>query len=198
MKVVQNVGLERDEMRGSRILEQFGVVTALLIACAFAILTPPPAFAGTPAGCTDLDGIPEQQAVDFESRIQPIFMNCTGCHGENGSAGLDLRPGEAFGNLVGVESTTNPPQARVQPFEPADSLLLSAVNCTTTGGPSFQMPGTDPGQRALIRDWIAQGALARPAPRSIPVLNPMGIGILVLLFMFVLLISRHRRVRRRA
>ena len=179
-------------------MNQFSIITARLIVIAFWIASALPAIAGTPTGCTDLDGFPEQQAVDFESEIQPILSNCAGCHGENGSAGLDLRPGEAYGNLVGVESTTNPPQPRVAPFDPADSLLLYAVNCSTTGGPSFQMPGTDPGQRALIRDWIAQGALARPAPRSIPVLNPMGIGILVLLFMLVLLFSRHPRVRRRA
>lgn len=179
-------------------MKEFGGVGALITVFAFAILISRPGFAGTPAGCTDLDGFPEQQAVDFESRIQPIFANCTGCHGENGSAGLDLRPGEAFGNLVGVESTTNPPQARVQPFEPGDSLLLSAVNCATTGGPSFQMPGTDPEQRALIRDWIAQGALARPAPRSIPVLNPIGIGVLIGLFVLVLLFGTQIRARRRA
>lgn len=155
------------------------------------------AAAGTPSGCTDLDGFAPQQAVDFESRIQPIFSNCAGCHGENGSAGLDLRPGEAYGNLVGIESTTNPPQARVRPFEPGDSLLLSAVNCAVTGGPSFQMPGTDPGERALIRDWIAQGALERPAPRSIPVMSPIGFGILAVLVMLVPFVSRLQRVRSR-
>jgi hypothetical protein len=179
-------------------LNQFSIISALFIVIAFWIVSALPAFAGTPAGCTDLDGFPEQQAVDFESRIQPIFSVCAGCHGEGGSAGLDLRPGQAYDNLVGVESTTNPPQARVQPFEPGDSLLLSAVNCATTGGPSFQMPGTDPDQRALIRDWIAQGALERPAPLSIPVLNPIGGGIFVVLAMLVLLASKRQRARFRA
>lgn len=177
-------------------LNNIGIAVFFVIAASLASVLP--AYAGAPSGCTDLDGFPQQQAVDFESRIEPIFSVCAGCHGEGGSAGLDLRPGEAYGNLVGVESTTNPPQARVKPFEPSDSLLLFAVNCTTTGGPSFQMPGTDPAQRALIRDWIAQGALARPAPQSIPVLHPIGVGILVALIMIVLLASRRRRVGARA
>ncbi|MBS3743149.1 MAG: hypothetical protein KGY48_02235 [Wenzhouxiangellaceae bacterium] len=145
--------------------------------------------------CTDLDAIPRQPAVDYESRIQPIFTSCTGCHGENGSAGLDLRPGQAYANLVGVESTTSPPQARVEPFEPEDSLLLSAINCAITGGPSFQMPGTDPAQRALIRDWIAQGALERPAARSVPAMHPAGLGILAALMLLVLFATRRQRVR---
>jgi len=183
-------------MERIRTLKQFSI-TAAFIVFAVSIAFGLPAFAGTPAGCTDLDGIPERQAVDFESQVQPIFTNCAGCHGVDGSAGLDLRPGEAYDNLVGVESTTNPPQARVAPFDPADSLLLYAINCSTTGGPSFQMPGTDPDQRALIRDWIAQGALARPVPRSIPGLNPIGTGILVALMMLVLLASGRRRLRSR-
>lgn len=179
-------------------MKQFSVSAAVFTAFVALLTYVAPAVAGTPMNCTDLEGFPEQQAVDFESEIQPIFAACSGCHGEGGSAGLDLRPGEAYGNLVGVVSTTNPPQARVQPFEPADSLLLAAINCAQTGGPVFQMPGTDPDQRALIRDWIAQGALARPAPRSIPVLNPVGTGIFIILIMIVLLVSRRQQARLRA
>lgn len=172
-------------------LRTISAFVVMSVACAMSL----PALGGTPSGCTDLDVFPPQPAVDFTSQIEPIFSGCSGCHGDGGSAGLDLRPGEAYANLVGVESTTNPPQVRVRPFEPDDSLLLAAVNCTTTGGPSFQMPGTDPAQRALIRDWIAQGALARPAPRAIPVLNPVGAAILMALIMLALFVSRLRRVR---
>jgi len=152
-----------------------------------------PAMAGTPSGCTDLDAFPPQPAVAFEAQIEPILSGCTGCHGDGGAAGLDLRPGQAYANLVGVESTTNPPQARVEPFDPADSLLLYAINCSITGGPSFQMPGADPADRALIRDWVAQGALERPAPRSVPAMHPLGAAILAVLMMLVLLSLRSRR-----
>lgn len=180
------------------ILKQFSIVTAAVIVTTAWFAFVSSASAGTPSGCTDLDGFAPRQAVDFESQIQPIFSDCSGCHGENGSAGLDLRPGGAYTNLVGVVSTTNPPQARVQPFEPGDSLLLQAVNCAVTGGPSFQMPGADPAQRALIRDWIAQGALERPAPRSIPVMSPIGLGILATLIMLVLFVSGLRSERSRS
>ncbi len=180
-------------------MKQCNITTAVFIVITlwFAFGSPPVS-AGTPSGCTGLDAFEQQPAVDFASQIEPIFSNCAGCHGAGGSAGLDLRPGEAYVNLVGIESTTNPPQVRVQPFDPDDSLLLYAVNCSTTGGPSFQMPGTDPAERALIRDWIAQGALARPVPRAIPVLNPFGGGILVVLIMLALVASGRQRVRSRA
>lgn len=181
-------------MREKRICRRVSAIVGISIACLFSLQ----AGAGSPSGCTDLDVYPQQPAVDFASQIEPIFSNCAGCHGDGGSAGLDLRPGEAYANLVGVESTTNPPQVRVQPFAPEDSLLLSAVNCATTGGPSFQMPGTNPTQRALIRDWIGQGALQRPVPRSIPVLHPVGSGILFVLILLCVLVFGLRRDRLRA
>lgn len=192
----QSVSRERTRVGKAVTLKQFSTLSAVSMVVALSLAFGSPASAGTPSGCTDIDGFTPQQAVDFDSRIQPIFTNCAGCHGENGSAGLDLRPGQAYANLVGIESTTNPPQARVQPFEPEDSLLLSAVNCAVTGGPSFQMPGTDPAQRALIRDWIAQGARARPAARSVPVLNPLGVALLTALIAVAALAMRFRRSSR--
>lgn len=146
-----------------------------------------------PADCTDLSGFAEVPGVDFESRIQPILDACTGCHGPTGAAGLDLRAGESYANLVGVSATTNPDRLRVEPFEPDDSLLMAAINCETTGGPAFRMPGTTPEQRALIRDWIAQGALPVPAPRAVPAWSPAGIALLIGL---VLLAARRRPQRR--
>lgn len=155
-----------------------------------------PAFAGAPSGCLDLEGIPPQPAVDFESRIQPLFSGCTGCHGIGAVAGLDLRPGEAYANLVGVESTSNSPQLRVQPFEPEQSVLFNAVNCSSPGGPGAQMGNYDPDDRALIRDWIAQGALARPAARPVPAVNSPGSAILISLMLLVLLSTRSGITRR--
>lgn len=150
----------------------------------FACLTSGPLVAGTsPSGCTDLNGFDEVPAVDFGSRIQPILDGCTGCHGASGPAGLDLRAGEAYANLVGVTATTNPDRQRVEPFSPDDSLLMSAINCQVTGGPAFQMPGTDPEDRAMIRDWIAQGALPAPAPRAVPAFSTGGAVTLMLLLL---------------
>lgn len=155
----------------------------LLTACLTTIAAT--AQAGTGAsGCDDLGGIAETPMVDFQSQIQPIFANCTACHNSNGLAGLDLRSGEAYGNLVGVISTTNQNRLRVEAFAPDSSALLLAVNCQSPGGPGFQMGNLAPADRALIRDWIAQGALPEPAgapaePLPIPVDNPWAIAALI-------------------
>lgn len=140
-------------------------------------------------GCDDLSGIPETPAVDFDSQIQAIFDECADCHGESGPAGLDLRAGESYDNLVGVISTTNPSRLRVEPFEPESSALFLAVSCDSPGGPGFRMPGTTLQERALIRDWIAQGAPAEPAggiePLAVPLDARWALGSLVLLLLAI-------------
>lgn len=148
-----------------------------------------------PAGCADLAAVPVTPRVDFARDIQPILDGCTGCHGDGGAAGLDLRPDASYGQLVGVAATTNPGAVRVAPFEPDASVLLTAINCSDPGGPAFQMPGTVPAQRALVRDWIAQGARFRPAPRPVPVLGPVGAGLALLLVALAGVIALRRRVR---
>lgn len=140
-------------------------------------------------GCDDLSGIAETPMVDFESQIQPILNDCTGCHGQNGFAGMDLRPGESYDNLVGIISNTNPARLRVEPFEPTSSALLLAVNCDAPAGPGFQMGNVSEAERALIRDWIAQGALPEPAggpePLAVPIGGPGATGLLALLMMLL-------------
>lgn len=156
---------------------------AHFIVCALALYCGSVVAGTTPSGCEDLSAYGVTPSVDFASQIQPIFDACTGCHGESGAADLDLRPGVSYANLVGVSATTNPARLRVEPFEPDESLLLSAVNCTSTGGPAFQMSGTTPEQRALIRDWIAQGAPLEPAPRAVPAGSKPGLVALIVLLM---------------
>ncbi|NBB92412.1 MAG: hypothetical protein GVY32_04490 [Gammaproteobacteria bacterium] len=149
------------------------------------------ATAGTGAtGCADLSGFAETSQVDYQSQIEPIFASCSGCHGEFGPAGLDLREGEAYANLVGVTSTSNPARQRVEPFEPESSALLLAVNCTSPGGPGFQMGDVALEDRALIRDWIAQGALPEPAgqqppPIGVPADQPWALAVLIALMMLL-------------
>ncbi len=128
----------------------------------------------SPTGCEDLSAFPVTRNVDFEREIQPIFSQCSGCHGENGQAGLDLRPGKAYGNLVGVESTTWPERLRVSAGEPFRSVLFNAVNCSDPYGPRFQMGNVTGTDRALIRDWIAGGAQADAAAVAVPVLDSSG------------------------
>lgn len=171
-------------------------ILAAAVATVGLMMIAAPAQAGAGAtGCDDLGGIPVTPAVDFQSQIQPIFDTCSNCHNENGPAGLDLRAGESYDNLVGVISTTNPARLRVDPFEPEVSALFLAVSCDSPGGPGFRMPGTDLPTRALIRDWIAQGALPEPAgvpePVSVPVNSPWAVGAMITLL--ILLAGLHLR-----
>ncbi len=145
----------------------------------------------TPEGCENLDDFDPVANVDFDTEIQPILDTCTGCHGKNGTAGLDLRPGHAYDNLVEVVATSNPERYRVEPFNPDESNLFLAINCESPGGPGFQMSGTTLDEQALIRDWIDQGALPEgqpeppPPPVSIPVMG--GPGLVLLSFLMALL-----------
>ncbi|MGK7294568.1 MAG: hypothetical protein ACNS61_01920 [Candidatus Wenzhouxiangella sp. M2_3B_020] len=157
-------------------------------------LSPLWAMAGAgPSQCDDLSAFEPTPRVDFEASIQPILSSCTGCHGSGGAAGLDLRAGRAYANLVGVTATTNPQWLRVAPGAPDRSLMLAAINCEVTGGPGFQMPGTEPAQRALIRDWIAQGALRRPAAMPVPTLSGPGLLLAMILALFAGLLALLRR-----
>lgn len=167
-----------------------GLCTVWVVAIVLTLATVAPARAGIgAAGCDDLDAIAETPGINFQSIIQPIFDNtCTGCHGASGPAGLDLRAGESYDELVGTISTTNTSRLRVEAFSPETSALFLAVSCDSPGGPGFRMPGTDPQQRALIRDWIAQGALAEPAAAPEPISVPIdGRWALTLLMMMLLL-----------
>ncbi len=121
-----------------------------------------------PAGCTDLDGIAPVADVDFEPDIQPILNECTSCHGADAQGGLDLRAGHSYDNMVSVITNANPDRLRANPFKPDDSSVLLAVNCEQPGGPGFQMGSVTLEDRALIRDWIAQGAHLEAFTPAVP------------------------------
>lgn len=122
-----------------------------------------------PTGCDDLNAIEPIPNLDFEADIQPLFSNCINCHGANGGGGLDLRPGEAYAQLVNVPTSSLQERPRVAPFDPDNSSLFLAVNCASPGGPFFSMPGiNEPEARALLRDWINQGAHETPFVPIIP------------------------------
>src|SRR5215471_5432593 len=64
--------------------------------------------------------------VPYE-RVQQIFnANCalSACHGSpNPPAGLNLKAGASFGNLVGVKASELPGEPRVDPGRPGNSYL---------------------------------------------------------------------------
>ena len=125
-------------------------------------LANPTVRAQDPSGCEDLSAIPETPGRVFERDIQPLLDGCLVCHGAFG--GLSLAPDQAYEALVGVASNARPDLLRVDPGDPAQSVLFRAINCEAPGGPGVRMlelpKGTplNPEDQALIRDWIRQGA----------------------------------------
>lgn len=143
-------------------------VVLALLALASAAAAPPMDF-GSLAwpeadGCTNLDAVPVQSTIDYQSAIQGIFDNhCIECHsGDPPVPGdLDLSAGGSWSHLFDVQSAQNPAFVRVAPNRPLQSLLFLKVNCDTPRV-GMRMPlGRPPladDEQALILDWIAAGA----------------------------------------
>ena len=118
------------------------------------------------SGCSDHGteptggGTSPLPSVSFAADLQPVFdTNCVGCHGVGGNGGLDVRPCQAWGNLVGVASTGYA-QQRVVPNNPALSLLY--LKLSGAAGVNDRMPlgGTlSPAEIEDFRIWILEGAL---------------------------------------
>ena len=90
---------------------------------------------------------------------------CTPCHtdvGRSPSAGLNLKAGSAFSNLVGVTSSNNPPAVRVVAGNANGSYIVQklegAAGIVGERMPRNNAPLSD-AQIKMIRDWIAAGAL---------------------------------------
>ena len=99
----------------------------------------------------------------FANVVQPIFQrqNCTNssCHGQVTAAGLDLRAGASFGNLVNTPATSEP-ILRVIPGNPDGSYLIIKLEGRQTVGTSMPLglPRLSTTDLTNIRNWIAQGA----------------------------------------
>lgn len=96
--------------------------------------------------------------VRFESHLRPILKeHCFPCHGEDGTfkGGLDVR----LKRLLLKGGETGP---AIVPGNPDASLLLQKVRQGEMPKGKAKLPATD---IALIKEWIAQGAMtARPEP----------------------------------
>ena len=98
-------------------------------------------------------------------QAQIFDTTCTTCHtdvGRNPSAGLNLKSGSAYSNLVGVTSSNNPPAVRVVAGNANTSYLVQKIE-GAAGIVGVRMPrnGTplSDAQTKMIRDWITAGAL---------------------------------------
>jgi sugar lactone lactonase YvrE len=106
--------------------------------------TAPPAATSTPTPTPP-------SAVTLTFLQTSLFTpSCTGCHGAGGAAGLDLRAGQSFSNLVNVPATTLPGN-RVIPFNPDQSALVVQL----AGGHR----SVSTANQNNIRNWISAGAL---------------------------------------
>jgi hypothetical protein len=117
------------------------------------------------AGCSDHGddplapgggGIP---ATSFSADVQPIFSaNCVVCHGQNGNGNLDLRAGNAYANLVGVDSFGYGGK-RILAGDPDGSVLYRKVTAAVGVGSVMPPDGSLPaGSIETIRKWIVEDA----------------------------------------
>lgn len=120
------------------------------------------------AGGNDpIAGSDELPAVSLAFDLQPIFDTaCVQCHLlESAQGGLVIENGEAWANLVNVDST-QVSMKRVSPGNPADSYLLHKLRGThlQVGGSGQPMPygseasaGISADSVELIERWISEG-----------------------------------------
>ncbi len=105
-----------------------------------------------------------QASPSFSSTIQEIFdrRSCTSasCHGTAQMAGLDLRSGASYRELVSVLATSEP-ILRVDPGDPEGSYLVRKLEGRQSVGDRMPQTGAalDSIDLTNIRSWISQGAL---------------------------------------
>lgn len=113
-----------------------------------------------------LDFLPKgpdaQLTVFFEQQIQPIFnQTCGNCHIGSSVGGLNLDPGSAHGNIVGVRSLQNPNMSLITPGNPDQSYLYQKLlengNFFNERMPRNRAP-LSTGQIELVKTWILEGA----------------------------------------
>jgi hypothetical protein len=102
-----------------------------------------------------------------------MCARAAGCHGEKptDSVSLDLRPANAYAQLVAVPSEARKGAMRVKPGDPSSSFLVDKLTGTLRGGEGKPMPidsttgaplDPSPIDRAyldlILKRWIACGA----------------------------------------
>lgn len=116
---------------------------------------------GTGNGCGD--------SIQFARDVQPLFTaNCafSGCHAAGAQPpqqGMNLSPGQAYANIVGIPSRELPAMQRVRPLLPESSYLVHKIQGTqlSVGGSGERMPlggALTTSEIERIRGWILLGA----------------------------------------
>lgn len=99
----------------------------------------------------------------FATVIQAIFnANCVGggCHNATASAGLNLSQGQAYNNLVNVDSTSESNFKRVLPNDAQNSYIVMKLEGRQTVGSPMPLNRTSltTVQIQNIKNWINKGA----------------------------------------
>ena len=117
-------------------------------------------------GTIDEDCACPEEPPRFDTTIQPIFTdNCMPCHDEpSPERDQDLSEGNAYDNIVNVESVELSTMDRIEPGDAANSYLLHKLRGTQNdvGGSGQRMPRGGPFLSAAtintIEDWVLAGA----------------------------------------
>ena len=126
------------------------------------------AMAAGACGSSPTTPTPPANTAPTLAQIQTQIFDpgCATCHtdvGRTPSAGLNLKAGSSFAQLVGVASSNNPGAVRVIAGNANGSYIVQKLE----GAPSIvglRMPRNGPpfltdAQVKFIRDWITAGAL---------------------------------------
>lgn len=133
----------------------FGLIVVLLLTLSIY-------YCGGDNGTTET---PETVISDpsFSNDIQPIFTsNCalSGCHNSTAQAGLILLEGQAYANIVNVDSTQEPNFKRVLPSDGTNSYLVIKIEGNQNVGtrmPQGRSPLSDV-RIQNIKNWVDRGA----------------------------------------
>ena len=126
------------------------------------------AIAAGACGSSPTTPTPPASTAPTLTQIQTQIFDpgCGSCHtdvGRNPAAGLNLKAGSAFANLVGVASSGSPGAVRVIAGNANGSYIVQKLE-GSAGIVGLRMPRNGPpyltdAQVKFIRDWITAGAL---------------------------------------
>jgi len=99
----------------------------------------------------------------FSQDIQPIFTNScavSNCHNATAQAGLVLLQGQAYNNIVNVNSTQDPSKRRVEPENADNSYLVIKIEGRQNIGGRMPLGGAALSNTQIqnIKNWINRGA----------------------------------------
>ncbi len=99
----------------------------------------------------------DPETISFANDIQPVFNQyCTSCHPSSGN--LDLRQGQAYGELVNVPASGYN-ALRVKPGDPGNSVLYKKIDGSGAYGSNMPLGGSlSQNDIDKIKAWIEQGA----------------------------------------